>query len=90
MATNQPEMVFTVYNELVRVPLPLNWNIESQEESQDENEECIGAPIDIVTDDCPSDGPTDDQTDQTNQTDQTSRSRTCLSGAMTSILNIFK
>ena len=79
-------MVFTVYNELVRVPLPPDWDLESQDESQDENEECIGAPIDVVAEDCPSDGPSD----QTGQTDQTSRRRTCFSGAMTSILNIFK
>lgn len=82
MATNKAEMVFTVYNELVHVPIP-KWDIESQNESQDENEgECIGVPIDIITEDCPSNNQLGDQTDQT--------SRTCLSGAIAGILNIFK
>jgi hypothetical protein len=82
MPTDKAEMVFTVYNELVRVPLPPKWDIESQHESQDEHEECIGVPIDIITEDCPSNNQLGDQTDQT--------SRTCLSGAITGILNIFK
>ena len=78
--SEKAEMVFTVYNEVVRVPM-LKWDIESQHESQDENEECIGVPIDIVAEDCPN-NQLGDQTDQT--------SRTCLSGAITVILNIFK